>query len=124
MKWFSFFLALCLVLPLLLVPAWAQELDQSSMDLDYYTRYKGQGRSLNVYNWGEYISDGSDDSLDVNKAFEELTGIKVVYSTFDTNESLYAKLKTAGRQQPKIPHFFGNHQIHKRNHREKHQKIN
>ena len=96
MKWFSFFLALCLVLPLLLVPAWAQELDQSSMDLDYYTRYKGQGRSLNVYNWGEYISDGSDDSLDVNKAFEELTGIKVVYSTFDTNESLYAKLKTGG----------------------------
>ena len=49
---------------------------------------------MNVYNWGEYISDGSDDSIDVNRAFEELTGIKVVYSTFDTNESLYAKLKT------------------------------
>ena len=24
---------------------------------------------LNVYNWGEYISDGSEDSLDTIKAF-------------------------------------------------------
>ena len=76
------------LLPMLLVvPACAEELDCSAMDTAYYTRYRGQGRSLNVYNWGEYISDGSDDSIDVNRAFEELTGIKVVYSTFDTNES-------------------------------------
>ena len=27
--------------------------------------------NLNVYNWGEYISDGSLGSLDTNKAFEE-----------------------------------------------------
>ena len=26
---------------------------------------------LNVYNWGEYISDGSEGTLDVNTAFEE-----------------------------------------------------
>ena len=65
-------------------------------DLDYYGRFRGQNKTLNVYNWGEYISDGSDDSLDVNKLFEELTGVKVVYSTFDTNETLYAKLKTGG----------------------------
>ena len=26
--------------------------------------------TLNVYNWGEYISDGSEDSLDTVKAFE------------------------------------------------------
>ena len=96
MKKLSLFLAVLVLLPLLAVPAWAEEMDYQGMDLDYYTRFKGQGRSLNVYNWGEYISDGSDDSLDVNKAFEELTGIKVVYSTFDTNESLYAKLKTGG----------------------------
>ncbi|MCI8816377.1 MAG: ABC transporter substrate-binding protein [Angelakisella sp.] len=90
-------LAAALLLPMLLVvPACAEELDCSAMDTAYYTRYRGQGRSLNVYNWGEYISDGSDDSIDVNRAFEELTGIKVVYSTFDTNESLYAKLKTGG----------------------------
>ena len=41
----------------------------------------------------EYISDGSDDTVDVIKEFEALTGIKVEYTTFDSNESLYAKLK-------------------------------
>ena len=93
----SLALLLLLLIPALLaVPAHGAEMDYSAMDQDYYGRYRGQGRSLNVYNWGEYISDGSDGSLDVNKAFEELTGIKVVYSTFDTNESLYAKLKTGG----------------------------
>ena len=30
---------------------------------------------VNVYNWGEYISNGSDDSVDVVAAFEKLTGI-------------------------------------------------
>ena len=27
--------------------------------------------TLYVYNWGEYISDGSEGSLDTNRAFEE-----------------------------------------------------
>ena len=27
--------------------------------------------TLYVYNWGEYISDGSEESLDVNAAFED-----------------------------------------------------
>ena len=52
-----------------------------------------EGTTLNVYNWGEYISDGSEDSLDVIKNFEELTGITVNYSTFASNEDMYAKLK-------------------------------
>ena len=52
-----------------------------------------EGTTLNVYNWGEYISDGSDDSLDVVKNFEALTGITVNYSTFASNEDMYAKLK-------------------------------
>ncbi len=68
----------------------------SGMDTDYYTRFKGQNISINVYNWGEYISDGSDDSLDVNQAFEELTGIKVNYTFYATNEELYAKLRAGG----------------------------
>lgn len=42
---------------------------------------------VKVYNWTEYISD------DVLKAFTEETGIEVVYSTFDSNEAMYAKLK-------------------------------
>lgn len=56
--------------------------------------------TLNVYNWGEYISDGYDGSLDVNKAFEEYCknelgmNVKVNYLTYDSNEDLYAKLST------------------------------
>jgi spermidine/putrescine transport system substrate-binding protein len=52
--------------------------------------------TINVYNWGQYISDGTDGYLDVNAAFTEATGIKVNYMTYDTNESLYTKLKTGG----------------------------
>lgn len=52
------------------------------------------GTTINVFNWGEYIADGSEGTLNVNEAFEKLTGIKVNYSTFDSNESLYAKLQS------------------------------
>ena len=66
-----------------------------SVSDDYdWTRFKGQNVAINVYNWGEYISNGSDDSVDVVSAFEQLTGIKVNYTTFDSNESMYAKLKS------------------------------
>ena len=51
---------------------------------------------ITVYNWGQYISDGTDDSMDVIKEFEAETGIKVNYLTFDSNESMYTKLKTGG----------------------------
>ncbi len=61
-----------------------------------YTRFQGAGVTLNVYNWGEYIANGTDGSLDVVRAFERLTGIRVNYTTYDTNESLYAKLKSGG----------------------------
>jgi len=55
-------------------------------------------RVLNVYNWGEYISDGSEDSLDTIKAFEAWyeqeygRKVKVNYSTFASNEDMYSKL--------------------------------
>lgn len=52
------------------------------------------GTTLNVFNWGEYISDGSEGCLNVNKAFETLTGIHVNYITYDSNESMYAKLSS------------------------------
>lgn len=57
-------------------------------------------RVLNVYNWGEYISDGSEGSLDVNaefeKYYEETYGesIDVIYTTYASNEDMYAKLKS------------------------------
>lgn len=66
-------------------------------DPDYYTRFKGDDISINVYNWGEYISTGADEgTLDVNAEFEKLTGIKVNYTNYATNEELYAKLKGGG----------------------------
>lgn len=55
-----------------------------------------KGTTLNVYNWGEYISDGQDGSLDVNKAFEEKYGIKVNYTNYESNENMYNKLKSGG----------------------------
>lgn len=61
---------------------------------DYdYSKFKGQNITLNVSNWGEYMSVNDDEVLDVNKAFEKLTGITVNYKTVPTNEELYAKLQ-------------------------------
>ena len=57
-------------------------------------------QTLYVYNWGEYISDGSEESLDVNAAFEEYyykkygKEVSVNYSTFSSNEDMYAKINS------------------------------
>ena len=45
-------------------------------------------RVVNVCSWGEYIDES------IFEDFEAQTGIKVNYTTFDSNESLYAKLKS------------------------------
>lgn len=55
-----------------------------------------KGTKLYVYNWGEYISDGEDDTLDINAEFTKRYGIEVVYDTFDNNEAMYSKLKSGG----------------------------
>ena len=66
-------------------------------DPEYYTKFKDAGISINVYNWGEYISTGAEEgTLDVNAEFTKLTGIKVNYTNYATNEELYAKLKGGG----------------------------
>ena len=55
---------------------------------------------LNVYNWGEYISDGSEDSFDTIKGFEDWYlenyghEVEVNYTTFASNEDMYAKLSS------------------------------
>lgn len=54
------------------------------------------GVTINVYNWGEYISNGVDGSLDVNAEFTRRTGIEVNYTTFESNESMYSKLVSGG----------------------------
>ncbi len=56
--------------------------------------------TLNVYNWGEYISDGSEGSLHTNKEFEkyyyETYGVKVRvnYTTYASNEDMYNKIRS------------------------------
>ena len=101
-KVISLLLTLVLAAGSLALPTFAAEdkiqvTEDISVSADYdWTRFKGQNVSLNVYNWGLYISDGSDESVDVISAFEELTGIKINYTTYDTNESMYAKLKSGG----------------------------
>ena len=59
--------------------------------------YDGETVTINVYNWGMNIADGSDETLDIIAAFEEkYPNIKVNYSTYDSNEVLYTKLKNGG----------------------------
>ena len=48
------------------------------------------GETVSVYCFGDYI-----DPLLI-RDFEKETGIKVVYSTFDTNEELYPVIKNNG----------------------------
>ena len=74
-----------------------------ALSLPLFSSCKGESKdavTLYVYNWGEYISDGSEGSLDANAAFEEwyekTYGVKVEvnYSTFSSNEDMYAKLNS------------------------------
>ncbi len=58
----------------------------------------GEVITINVYNWGEYISDGFEGSMNVNEEFEKYyykkfgVRVKVNYSTYATNEDMYSKL--------------------------------
>ncbi len=53
--------------------------------------------TLNVYNWGQYIADGSDGSLDIIAEFERrYPHIDVNYSTYSDNETMYSKLAGGG----------------------------
>ena len=51
-----------------------------------YSALAAEEKVLNVYNWSDYIAEGT------LKKFEEETGIKVNYDVFDSNEVLEAKL--------------------------------
>ena len=87
MKKLSLFLVLCLVAALFI-------------DFDFGDDIL----TLNVYNWGEYISDGSDDLMDVNAEFERWyeqeygEKIKVNYKTYESNESMYTLLKSGAAE--------------------------
>ncbi len=70
----------------------------------------GDTLTLNVYNWGEYISDGSLGTYDSNAAFEEYylekygVRVEVNYTTYPTNEDMYSKLSSgAGTYDIVVP---------------------
>ena len=64
----------------------------------------GETKTLEVYNWGEYISDGFEGSYDSNTEFENYFNtylaekygynIKVNYTTYATNEDMYSKISS------------------------------
>ena len=85
-----FCLTLALLLGCLALPASASEGDASQ------EAAPDRGVTINVYNWGEYIANGTDGSMDINAEFTRRTGIQVNYTTFDSNESLYSKLAGGG----------------------------
>lgn len=67
------FLVALVALLLAASPSWAEE-----------------EKVLNVFSWSEYIPQ------EVVNGFTKETGIKVVLSTYESNEAMYAKLKLLG----------------------------
>ena len=58
---------------------------------------RNQTITLNVYNWGQNIADGSDETMDIIAEFEaRYPEINVNYTTYASNEELYSKLSTGG----------------------------
>lgn len=95
-KLITFFLSLVIaVLPVSII-SFAEDELFTQEQIDYYASLGLQGTTVNVYNWGEYISDGSEGSMDVVHEFERLTGAKVNYTNYESNENMYSKLSGGG----------------------------
>ncbi len=54
--------------------------------------------TIYVKNWGEYMSLGEDEMMNVNDEFTRQTGIQVKYTTYETNEQLYTMLSTGSTE--------------------------
>lgn len=78
------------------ITALAEDKYFSKEQIDYYAGLGLQGTTVNVYNWGEYISDGSNGSMDAVVEFERLTGAKINYTNYESNENMYSKLIGGG----------------------------
>lgn len=95
-KFVSLAVAIILVLTAFPFTVLAEDKYFTQEQLDYYKNLGLQGTTVNVYNWGEYISDGEEGSMDVVFEFERLTGAKVNYTNFESNENMYSKLSGGG----------------------------
>ncbi|MBR6171757.1 MAG: extracellular solute-binding protein [Eubacterium sp.] len=58
---------------------------------------RGSDRTLRIFNAGEYIDP------ELIAAFEEENNCQVIYETFDSNESMYTKLKSGAKYDLLIP---------------------
>ena len=77
---------------------------EKSKEEEYKPVDTGVTKTLNVYNWGEYISDGFEGSYDTNYEFEKYFNtfkaaeygynIKVNYTTYATNEDMFSKISS------------------------------
>ena len=93
----SFISALILTAVFVISPkAYAKDNDLEHLSDYNYSKFKGKNITLNIANWGEYMSVNDPDYMDVNKKFEKLTGIKINYQTYESNETLYSKIKGSG----------------------------
>lgn len=50
-------------------------------------------QELNVFNWGEYISNGEDGTIDTIREFEKRYDVKVNYTNYESNEEMYNLIK-------------------------------
>ena len=64
-----------------------EEFEMNLVEMVRRIRALAASKELYVYNWSEYMPDS------VLEDFTKETGIKVVMSTYDSNEALYAKIK-------------------------------
>ncbi|KHT01839.1 spermidine/putrescine ABC transporter substrate-binding protein [Pectobacterium brasiliense] len=67
---------------------WPHLLAACAMAFGISTANASDSKTLYFYNWTEYVPPG------LLEQFTKETGIKVIYSTYESNESMYAKLKT------------------------------
>ncbi|QJC33644.1 extracellular solute-binding protein [Enterobacteriaceae endosymbiont of Donacia provostii] len=58
----------------------------------YINKKKNYNNTIFFYNWTEYVPQ------EILNQFTKETGIKIIYSTYDSNESMYTKLKTHKKQ--------------------------
>lgn len=67
---------------------WPHLLAAGALALGISAAQADDDKTLYFYNWTEYVPPG------LLEQFTKETGIKVIYSTYESNESMYAKLKT------------------------------
>jgi spermidine/putrescine transport system substrate-binding protein len=90
MKKLAIVLAFCVLLLTGCQSGALRRLEEAGFDFNYTIGNTTGSTAIYVFNWGEFMNE------DLNKAFEAVTGIKVHYDTYPTNETLLSKLMTGG----------------------------